>query len=165
MKYCYECGEKLIEKELEHEGIVPFCPRCNKFVFPIFSAAVSMIVVDKNQTKTLIIKQYGRSFYNLVAGYINKGESAEEAVYRELDEEVGLKPISIRPLRTSYFAKSNTLMYNYLAICDNLDVKSNYEVDEYKWFNIEDALDGLNGASLALSFFKAYLDDKKNNII
>ena len=76
MKYCYECGEKLIEKELEHEGIVPFCPRCNKFVFPIFSAAVSMIVVDKNQTKTLIIKQYGRSFYNLVAGYINKGESA-----------------------------------------------------------------------------------------
>ncbi len=165
MDYCYDCGTKLIEKELEHEGIIPFCPKCNKFVFPIFSAAVSMIVVDKEIKQTLIIRQYGRSFYNLVAGYINKGESAEEAVYREMDEEVGLKPISIKPLRTSYFAKSNTLMYNFLAICDNLDVTSNFEVDDYKWVPIDKGLEGLKGASLASSFFSSYLDDVKNNKI
>ena len=84
------------------------------------------------------------------------GENAESAVYRETFEEVGLKPISIRPLKTEYFAKSNTLMYNYLAICEDIKVTPNYEVDEYKWFPIENAEEALKDAKLALEFFKYY---------
>lgn len=159
MKYCYDCGTKLINKELEHEGIVPFCPNCNKYVFPIFSAAVSMIVTDKNQENILLIKQYGTDFYRFVAGYINKGESAEEAVYREIYEEVGLKPIKIAPMKTAYFEKSNTLMYNYLAICDDTSVVSNYEIDEYAWFPMNQAIDALKNAKLALEFFKYYKEN------
>lgn len=159
MKYCYDCGEKLIEKELEHEGIVPFCPKCNKFVFPIFSAAVSMIILSEDKSKMLLIKQYGKDFYRFVAGYINKGESAEEAVYREMNEEVGLKPKYIKPLRTSYFEKSNTLMYNYLAVCVDLKVTPNYEVDLYDWIPIEKAKEALKDAKLALYFYEKYLED------
>ena len=29
-KYCQECGELLINKELENEGIVPYCPKCQQ---------------------------------------------------------------------------------------------------------------------------------------
>ena len=29
-KHCFECGTALIEKELENEGIVPYCPRQKK---------------------------------------------------------------------------------------------------------------------------------------
>ncbi len=29
-KHCFECGAKLIEKELEGEDIVPFCEKCNQ---------------------------------------------------------------------------------------------------------------------------------------
>jgi len=159
MEYCYDCGTKLIKKELEHEGIVPFCPNCNKFIFPFFSAAVSMIILSGDKSKILLIKQYGKDFYRFVAGYINKGESAEEAVYREMDEEVGLKPKYIKPLRTSYFEKSNTLMYNFLAVCDSLDVKTNYEVDKYDWIPIENAKEALKDAKLALYFFESYLAD------
>lgn len=159
MKYCYDCGTKLINKELEHEGIIPFCTTCNKYVFPIFSAAVSMIILSEDRSKILLIKQYGKEFYRFVAGYINKGESAEEAVYREMAEEVGLKPKFIKPLRTSYFEKSNTLMYNYLAICDNLNVTTNYEVDEYSWIPIENAKEALKDAKLALYFFERFMDD------
>ena len=43
MKYCYECGQKLRMKELEHEGMIPFCDSCRKFRFPIFSTALSMV--------------------------------------------------------------------------------------------------------------------------
>ncbi len=159
MKHCYDCGTKLIEKELEHEGIIPFCPSCNKFVFPIFSAAVSMIILSEDKSKILLIKQYGKDFYRFVAGYINKGESAEEAVYREMAEEVGLKPKYIKPLRTSYFDKSNTLMYNYLAVCDDLNVVTNYEVDSYNWFSIDEAKEALKDSKLALYFFEQYLND------
>jgi len=156
MQYCYDCGTKLIDKYLEHEGMIPFCTKCNKYVFPIFSSAVSMIITDKNQENILLIRQYGKEFWRFVAGYINKGENAESAVYRETFEEVGLKPISIRPLKTEYFAKSNTLMYNYLAICEDIKVTPNYEVDEYKWFPIENAEEALKDAKLALDFFKYY---------
>ena len=160
MKYCYNCGEKLELKHLEHEGLIPFCNKCNKFIFPIFSAAVSMIITDKEEKNVLLIKQYNTGFYRFVAGYINKGESAEEAVYRETLEEVGLKPIKIKPLKTSYFEKSNTLMYNYLAICDDTSVITNYEIDEYKWFPIEETKEALKDAKLAYQFFCYYMDNR-----
>ena len=70
--YCYECGTKLEIKELEHEGLIPFCPKCKEFRFPIFSSAVNVVILNKEQTKTLFVKQYGIDNYRLVAGYINK---------------------------------------------------------------------------------------------
>lgn len=161
MKYCYNCGTKLIEKELEYEGIIPFCPTCNKFVFPIFSAAVSMIILSPDESKVLLIKQYGKDFYRFVAGYINKGESAEHAVYREMFEEVRLKPRYIKPMKTAYFEKSNTLIYNFVAVCDTLDVNPNYEIDDYAWIPIEDAKEALKDAKLALSFFEYFLENKE----
>lgn len=160
MEYCYNCGTKLELKHLEHEGMIPFCNKCNKFIFPIFNAAVSMIICDKDEKNILLIKQYSTNFYRFVAGYINKGESAEEAVYREILEEVGLKPIKIKPLKTSYYEKSNTLMYNYLAICDDINVVTNYEIDEFKWFPIEEAKEALRDAKLAYEFFSYYLNNR-----
>ncbi len=160
MEYCYNCGTKLELRHLEHEGMIPFCNKCNKFIFPIFNAAVSMIICDKDEKNILLIKQYSTNFYRFVAGYINKGESAEEAVYREILEEVGLKPIKIKPLKTSYYEKSNTLMYNYLAICDDINVVTNYEIDEYKWFPIEEAKEALKDAKLAYEFFSYYINNR-----
>ena len=42
-KCCPECGAKLIELELEHEGLVPYCENCKEYRFPMFNTAVSMI--------------------------------------------------------------------------------------------------------------------------
>ena len=63
MEYCYDCGTKLVIKELEHEGLIPYCNKCKKYVFPIFSAAVSMIITDMDEKNVLLIKQYGKDFY------------------------------------------------------------------------------------------------------
>jgi len=71
MKYCMECGTKLETKYLENEGVIPFCPNCNEFRFPIYSCAVSMEVLNPDKNKVVLIKQYGRDFNVLVAGYIN----------------------------------------------------------------------------------------------
>lgn len=68
MKYCVECGTKLITKYLENEGDIPFCTSCNAYGFPIYNTAVSMIVVNEKTQKILLIQQYGRPFYILVAG-------------------------------------------------------------------------------------------------
>ena len=50
-KHCFECGTALIEKELEEEGIVPYCPKCQQYRFPMYNVAVSMIVVDEEPGK------------------------------------------------------------------------------------------------------------------
>ena len=70
-KHCFECGTALIEKELEEEGIVPYCPKCQQYRFPMYNVAVSMIVVDEETGKILLIQQYGKLSYILVAGYVN----------------------------------------------------------------------------------------------
>ena len=38
-KHCFECGTALIEKELEEEGIVPYCPKCQQYRFPMYNVA------------------------------------------------------------------------------------------------------------------------------
>ena len=154
MKYCYECGEKLVDRELEGEGIIPYCPRCGEYRFPIFSTAVSMIVENPKRDKILLIKQYGRDSYILVAGYINKGESAEDAVRREVMEEIGIGLTEIQFNKSEYFAKSNTLMINFVCVADSEDLSavSPKEIDEATWFSREDALKNIRPGSLAKRF-------------
>ena len=73
-RFCTKCGTPFEKRELEGEGLVQFCPRCNAYHFPVFNTACSMIVVDPKEKKILLIKQYGRDHYILVAGYVNRGE-------------------------------------------------------------------------------------------
>ena len=77
MKYCSECGTKLIEKECGIDGLVPYCPTCKQFRFPMFNSAISTIIFNPTKDKILLIKQYGKDFNVLVAGYITKGENAK----------------------------------------------------------------------------------------
>lgn len=152
MKYCYECGTKLIYKELEHEGLISFCTSCNQFRFPIYSTAVSMIVMNSDMSKILLIKQYNKDRFILVAGYINKGESAEDACIRELKEETSLDAIKLIFNKTEYFEKSNTLMINFGVIVGDEFVIKNYEIDSYEWFDIDDARINIAKNSLASKF-------------
>lgn len=67
--------------------MIPYYPKCQQYRFPLYNIAVSMIVLDPNKKQILLIKQYGREDYILVAGYVNRIESLEEAVIREVKEE------------------------------------------------------------------------------
>ena len=99
MSHCQVCGTLLEDRELEHEGIIPFCPRCGEFRFPMYNVAVSMIVINKENRKTLLVKQYGKDFYRLVAGYVNRTEPLEHAVVRELKEETGMTAVRPDPVQ------------------------------------------------------------------
>ena len=55
--YCRECGTKLVPKELEHEGIVPYCPTCGTYRFPQYNVAVIMIVVNEEKQEILLMRQ------------------------------------------------------------------------------------------------------------
>ena len=161
MKYCYECGNKLINKELENEGIIPYCEKCGEYRFPIFSTAVSMIVENQDKTKILLIQQYGKKNNVLVAGYINKGENAEAAVIREVMEETGMKVKNMHFNKSEYFGNTNTLMLNYSCTVENesLEHLNTVEVDEAQWFTHEQAVENIKKNSLAERFLLNYLNN------
>lgn len=159
-KFCPECGGKLIEKELENEGLVPFCPACEQYRFPMYNVAVSMIVINRQTDQILLIKQYGKPFYILVAGYVNRTETLEHAVAREIKEETGMTVSHIKFNRTNFFEPSNTLMCNFTAfVDDDSELSVNGEVDEYQWFSKDEARKAILQNSFASNFLNAYLNE------
>lgn len=164
MKYCMACGTKLITKHLENEGEIPYCESCGEFRFPVFSTAVSMIVLNPTKDKILLIKQYGRDAYILVAGYVNKGEDAESTVCREIKEELGLTVTEYHFNRSRYFSPSNTLMLNFTVVVDAELPNTNDEVDACKWFSFDEARENIMENSLAKEFLVGYLDKIEDSI-
>lgn len=160
MKHCVECGAKLEPRELKNEGMIPYCPACGQFRFPIFNTAVSMVVTDPVEKKILLIQQYGRTSNILVAGYVSKGENAETTCMRELMEEVGLEAQALRFNRSRYFEPSNTLMLNFTcAVKPGQSVRTTEEVDAWHWYTYEEARAQIRPNSLAQAFLNAWLDE------
>lgn len=158
--YCRECGTKLVPRELENEGIVPYCPKCEQYRFPQYNVAVSMIVVNEEKDEILLIQQYGRPSYILVAGYVGRGESLEDAVAREVREETGMTVSDMKFNRTQFFEKSDTLMCNFTAfVKDSSELDTNYEIDSYSWFTRDEARANIRPNSLAEYFLVSYLDE------
>ena len=158
-KHCYECGTALTERELEGEGIVPYCPQCGQFRFPMYNVAVSMVVINELTGQILLIRQYGKPHFILVAGYVNRGEQLEHAVCREVKEETGMTVTHVKFNRTKFFEPSNTLMCNFTAfVADASEFNPNKEIDSYQWFSPDDARKNIKENSLAAAFLNAYLD-------
>ncbi len=158
--YCPACGAKLTERPLAGEGMVPYCDTCGDYRFPKYNVAVSMVVRDEKTGRILLIQQYGRPSYVLVAGYVNRGEQAEQAAVREIKEETGMTVTGLRFNRTRFFAPSNTLMVNFTAfVGDAPALRANEEIDRWSWFTPEQARENIRPGSLAEEFLNAYLDE------
>ena len=158
MNYCMECGSLLHRKPHGEEGLVPYCDTCAAFRYPVFNTAVSLLVMDEAKENILLIRQYGRPSYILVAGYVNCGEDAEDAARRELKEELDLDAVSVSFNRSHYFPPSNTLMLNFTVTVDRKDAQPNREVDDWQWFSLADAREAIKPGSLARAFLLGKLD-------
>lgn len=158
MNYCMQCGTKLVIREHPHEGSVPYCETCEAFRYPVYNTAVSMIVRNRKGDKVLLIRQYSRPFYVLTAGYVNKGEDAEDAAVREVSEELGLTVDSVHFNRSHYFAPSNTLMLNFTVTVLEDSASPNWEIDSWQWFSNEEARKQIKPGSLAEAFLNGYFD-------
>lgn len=153
LNYCSVCGTRLTKKECGDEGLVAYCEKCRTFKFPMYSSAVSMVVFNRDKNKILLIQQYGSKDNILVAGYINKGETPQQALQREINEEIGVNAVSWNYNDSIYFEKSNTLIHNFVVTVDseNFKIKEN-EVDCAGWFTIKDAVRCVKPNSIAECF-------------
>ena len=157
MNYCMQCGTRLVMRHHEAEGEVPYCETCEEYRYPVFNTAVSMIVMNEAKDRIILIKQYGKPTYVLVAGYVDKGEDAETAVAREVMEELGMTVSSVRYNRSHYYERTNTLMLNFSCVLRDAVLHPNQEIDACQWFSYPDAVEHIKPESLARKFLMAWL--------
>ena len=140
MSYCIKCGRKLVDRYLENEGVRPYCENCKEYRFKMYNVAISMIVIAPNN-KILLIKQYHKNDYILVAGYVNYQESIESALKRELKEELNLEHLNIKHLDTIIYPYNNYI-FNIYLIEDEIDINNIVydfsEVVNIDWYTKEE---------------------------
>lgn len=140
-KFCPDCGEKLILKPIGDEGDVPFCERCSRPWFDMFSSAVIVLIVNEDSEAVLLKQNYMSDKYMvLVSGFIKPGESAEDTARREVLEEVGLELENNSLIATYWFDKKDMMMIGFIAHAKKAEFKLSGEVDEARWVPVEEAI-------------------------
>jgi NAD+ diphosphatase len=92
-RFCGRCGTPTVLAETER---VRRCPSCGQLHFPRIAPAVITLIQRGEQILMVRGHNFPAHFYGLVAGFVEPGESLEEAVAREIVEEVGLTVTNVR---------------------------------------------------------------------
>lgn len=165
MRFCPECGTKLHLKEQPHDVPALYCDCCKTYRFPVFSIAVAVIILDSEQENMVLVRQYGEPDPVLVAGYVDKGETAEEAVIREVKEELGMTVQSLSFLHSHYYVPSETLMLNYAVTVPEKAALPNWEIDSWEWVPAEKARARVAPGGLAETFLLDYEEYCRENCL
>lgn len=160
LNFCPVCGEKPVLRQHPTDGPVAWCPRCGDWRYPLFATAVSVAVLDPGRTRMLLIRQYGKKDAVFTAGYVDKGETAEDAVVREVREELGMTARELRFCRSRWYAPSETLMLHYSVTVPEDEPSPNWEVDGWEWVPIGEARSRVAPGGLAEQLLADYLETR-----
>ena len=135
--FCSKCGKVMTHSDKER---MLHCDSCGFNVYPTISPCVIVGVYDKD--RLLLTKYAGRAFknYALIAGFVEIGESLEDAVHREVKEEVGLSVKNLQFYKSQPWPFTDTILAGFFAELDG-DDKITIQEDELalgEWTNRED---------------------------
>ncbi|MFE8072386.1 NAD(+) diphosphatase [Marinobacteraceae bacterium S3BR75-40.1] len=135
-RYCGRCARPTAFLETER---ALYCEHCHHRHFPRVSPCV---IVAIRRGDSILLAESVRAqgqFYSLIAGFIEPGESAEEAVAREVAEETGLEVRNIRYQESQPWPFPHQLMLGYVA--DYAGGELRLQEDELvraNWFTADD---------------------------
>ena len=132
MKYCPECKTKL--KEMEIDGKVRLvCPgnTCN-FIFWDNPLPVVAGIVEKDENIILAHNvSWPKKMYSLITGFLERGESPDQGIRREVKEELGLNAENVELVGVYPFKPMNQVIIAYHIIAHG-EISLNEELDDYK---------------------------------
>jgi len=138
--FCSICGHETFVKR---GGQVRQCSKCDTEHFPRTDPVVITLVSDKD--RCLLGQSRGRAFgrkmYSALAGFVDQGESIEEAVVREIGEESGIQVKNIRYHSSQPWPFPWSLMIGCHAdaVTTNI-VMDDDEMADVRWFQREEVL-------------------------
>jgi NAD+ diphosphatase len=78
------------------------------------------------------------NMYSTLAGFVESGESLEEAVHREVFEEVGVRVKNLRYFNSQPWPFPHSLMVGFIAEYDGGDIRcQENEIDDAQWFDTD----------------------------
>ena len=139
------------------------CPNCGNMIFPRIAPAVIIALTHGDK---LILSQYagrGTTRYGLLAGFIEIGETAEEAVAREVMEEVGLRVKNIRYYKSQPWGIAGNLLLGYFCDLDGDDVISidENELSMAGWYDRHNLPAEDDGISLTREMIRIFGEGKE----
>lgn len=154
-RFCGACGTPTTARAGERARE---CPGCGLLAYPRLSPAVIMLVRDGD--RLLLGRHAGMApgMYSTLAGFVEPGESLEEAVAREVREETGVEVRDVRYFGSQPWPFPNSLMVGFTAEYAGGElVVDRAELEDAAWFE-PDALPAIPPKlSIARQLIDAFL--------
>lgn len=131
-RFCARCGGRL---EVSSGGYVLRCASCQRAQFPRTDPAVIMLVTDGSRALLGRQPSWPAGRYSTLAGFVDPGESLEDAVAREVMEEVGVEVGDVAYYGNQPWPFPASLMVGFFAraVTTEIDVDGE-EIEDARWF-------------------------------
>ena len=110
-RFCPSCGTKTVMQTT----ISKQCPNCKYEIYPVVSPAILVLIRKGDAILLVHARNFRGSFYGLVAGFLETGETLEECVRREVMEETGLEINNITYFGNQPWPYPSNLMVGFIA--------------------------------------------------
>ena len=133
-RFCGRCGAPNSDATDE---LARLCPSCGRREYPRISPAV-IVLVTREDGRALLAHnaKFRQGLYSLVAGFVEAGESLEDAVVREVEEEVGVQVDAISYRASQAWPFPNSLMLAFFARWAGGEIRPDgVEIEDARWFD------------------------------
>lgn len=135
-KFCSHCGHPTEVHPTEYAMV---CPSCRYHQYPRVNPCI-IIVITRGDDEILLAKSVHNktNMYGLIAGFVEVGETLEEAVQREAFEEVGLRLKNVQYMSSQPWPFPSNLMVAFRAEYDSGEIKlQEEEIADAQFFKID----------------------------
>ena len=137
-KFCGSCGFKNLSVQ---GGFVLKCSniKCGKSHFPRTDPAIITLISFQDKVLLGRSPRFPEAMYSTLAGFVEPGESLEQALEREVFEEVGIKVKNIKYFNSQPWPFPASLMLGFFAEAVNDQMTIDYdEIEDAHWFSINE---------------------------
>jgi NAD+ diphosphatase len=143
-RFCGVCGAPNLPMRAGH---VMRCSRdeCASETFPRLDPAIIVLVSDASGERALLGRQasWPAGRYSTIAGFVEPGESLEDAVAREVDEETGVHVTDVRYESSQPWPFPSSLMLGFRAVARTREITlRDGELEDARWFTRADIAAG-----------------------
>jgi NAD+ diphosphatase len=157
-QFCSTCGNKTLFNSKEG---APDCECLAPPRYPIISPCIITLIHDKDRILLGRSKFFPPNMFSTLAGFIEAGENAEEALVREVMEEVNVKVSEIKYYGSQSWPFPSQLMLGYFCKYVEGEIKLNdAELEEARWFHLDDLPMIPPDSSISGQLIRSYISDR-----
>ena len=156
--FCSICGKSNLYNDKEGA----FECKCNSSPkYPSISPCIITLIHDEDQILLGRSKFFPPNMYSTLAGFIEAGENAEEALIREVKEEVNVNVSDIKYYSSQSWPFPAQLMLGYFCKYKSGKIELNdKELEDARWFNINELPIIPPDASISGQLIRSYIEDR-----